>query len=211
MIMIDDPTLIAPPLRVAILIFDEVEVLDLAGPFEVFGVTRRPNGTPAFDVVTVALKPGAILTRNGLSILPAHCPATLGVIDILVVPGGYGTRQLLVDAETLDFIRSASAAASVTLSVCTGALLLAAAGLLSGKAAATHWAAIDELRALAPDANVHPYARIADNGALILSAGISAGIDAALYVVARCFGEPQADHTARYMDYQRGVGSIITA
>lgn len=195
-------------LRVAILIFDDVDVLDFTGPFEVFGVSRSKDGEFAFDVVTVALKPGAIVARNGLTVIPVCTPSTLKAVDILVIPGGFGTRRLLADAATLDLIRSIAVRAKITLSVCTGALLLAAAGLLSGKAATTHWAAIDELRVLAPDAIIHADARIVDNGDLILSAGISAGIDAALHIVARCLGESQADETSRYMDYQRGVGPI---
>jgi transcriptional regulator GlxA family with amidase domain len=199
------------PARVAILLFDEVEVLDFAGPFEVFAVTRQADGAAAFEVVTVAVKPGPIVARNGLRITPAASAATVGPIDILVIPGGFGTRALLADVPTLDFIRSASAGAALTLSVCTGALLLATAGLLRGKAATTHWAAIDELRALAPGTTIHPDARIVDNGRLVLSAGVSAGIDAAFHIVARWLGESQAAHTARYMDYQRGLGPVVTA
>src|SRR5690349_19600272 len=184
------------PLQVAILLFDEVEVLDFAGPFEVFSVARSAAGEPAFAVVTFALRAGPVVARNGLTVLPTCTPDTLGPVDILVVPGGFGTRRELGNPAMLDFIRATSASASLTLSVCTGALLLGAAGLLEGKGATTHWAAMDELRALDCGAKLHPEARLVDNGALIVSAGVSAGIDAALYAVSHLCGEAAARQAA---------------
>lgn len=189
------------PLRVAILLFDDVEVLDFAGPFEVFGVARAESGDPAFRVVTVALRPGPVVARNDLTILPTCTPDTLGDVDVLVIPGGFGTRRELTNPAMLDFIRAASASAGLTLSVCTGALLLGAAGLLAGRGATTHWAAMDELRALDCGATLHPEARLVDNGALITAAGVSAGLDAALHIVSRIYGEATARRTARYMQY----------
>ena len=189
------------PLRVAILLFDEVEVLDCAGPFEVFAVAHSEAGDPAFEVVTVALRAGPVVARNGLTVLPACTPDGLGQVDILVVPGGFGTRRELNNPATLDFVRATSASAGVTLSVCTGAMLLGAAGLLEGKGATTHWAAMDELRALDCGAELHPEARVVDNGAVITAAGVSAGIDAALYLVGRIYGAATARRTARYMQY----------
>lgn len=191
----------ANPLRVAILLFDEVEVLDFAGPFEVFAVARAASGEAAFEVVTVALRSGPVVARNALTILPTCAADQLGPVDIFVVPGGFGTRRELHNQAMLDFIRATSAAAGLTLSVCTGALLLGAAGLLAGRGATTHWAAMDELRALDSGATLHPEARLVDNGALVTAAGVSAGIDAALHVVARLRGEAAARQTARYMQY----------
>ena len=195
------PAVDGTPWRVAILLFDEVEVLDFAGPFEVFSVARSAAGEPAFEVVTFALRAGPVVARNGLTVLPTCTADQLGRVDILVVPGGFGTRRELLNAAMLDFLRAASAAAGLTLSVCTGALLLGAAGLLAGRGATTHWAAMDELRALDCGATLHPESRLVDNGALITAAGVSAGIDAALHVVARLCGEPAARQAARYMQY----------
>ena len=188
-------------MRVAILLFDEVEVLDFAGPFEVFSVARPEAGDLAFEVVTVALGAGPVVARNGLTILPGCTPDMLRDIDILVVPGGAGTRREQGNPAMIDFLRAASASAGLTMSVCTGALLLGAAGLLKGLRATTHWAAMDELRALDCGAELHPEARIIDNGGLITAAGVSAGIDAALHVVSRCCGDATAGQTARYMQY----------
>ena len=189
--------------RVAILLFDDVEVLDFAGPFEVFSVAgrRAGRGDPVFLVSTVAARSGPIVARNGLTVIPHFTIADCPPAEILVVPGGYGSRALLADRELLDWVRRRDAEAELTLSVCTGALVLGAAGLLDGLEATTHQGALDELRRWAPAATVRPDARIVDNGRVILSGGISAGIDMSLHVVARLIGMEQAIETARYMEY----------
>ena len=202
------PDLESRPLRVAILIFDDVEVLDFAGPFEVFGVARASSGEFTCEVFTVALEQREIIARNGLRIVPHHIAADLGAVDILVVPGGFGTRRELTNPAMLEFIRTASSAAALTLSVCTGSLLLGAIGLLAGRSATTHKDAMDELRTLNCGANILPDARIVDNGRIVTSAGISADIDAALYIVARLFGQPSAAETARYMQYDWNYRSV---
>ena len=188
--------------RVAILLFDDVEVLDFAGPLEVFGVARATDGGAAFEVVTIALHPGEVIARNDLRVVPTCRTSELTDVDILVVPGGLGTRREMTRPAMLDFIRTASNSADLTLSVCTGALLLGAAGLLEGRSATTHRDAMGELRALDSGAEILPDARIVDNGRLIISAGVSAGIDAALHIVSRLLGPDAAAQTARYMQYE---------
>jgi transcriptional regulator GlxA family with amidase domain len=184
---------------VAILLFDEIEVLDFAGPFEVFGVTGGAQGLYQVTTVAQALRP--VIARNGLSINPAHSFASLPQVDILVLPGGYGTRREKGCAATLDFIRNKTAYAGIALSVCSGALLLAKAGLLAGLHATTHRGALAELAQDEPGCIVLPDARVVDNGKFVLSAGISAGIDASLYIVARQHGQDVAHTTAAYMEY----------
>jgi transcriptional regulator GlxA family with amidase domain len=184
-----------------ILLFDDVEVLDFAGPFEVFGVAGARPGPPAFQVRTVALKPGPVTARNGLSVNPTHVVGAAPIADLVVVPGGYGTRREMHNPAMLAHIRTANAVAKMMLSVCTGSLLLARAGLLTGLAATTHADAMDELRALGTDFQVRPDARVVDNGRVITSTGISAGIDMALYVVGRLLGQAAAEETAAYMQY----------
>lgn len=189
------------PMRVAVLVFDDVEVLDFAGPFEVFGVARDFTGELAFQVITVALGSSEIIARNGLRIVP-HCEAAeCGPVDVLVVPGGVGTRRELRNPAMIEFIGTVSNATTITMSVCTGSLLLGAAELLVGLSATTHRDAVDELHALNCGADILANARIVDNGRIVTSAGISAGIDAALYVVARLIGYPSAVQTAHYMQY----------
>jgi transcriptional regulator GlxA family with amidase domain len=188
--------------RVAILLFDDVEVLDFAGPFEVFSITRSHAGEAAFDVITVALEPGEVAARGNLRVVPTMRATELGNADILVVPGGFGARREMAKSETVAFVRRVSGSAEIVLSVCTGALLMGAAGLLHGQGATTHWAAMDELTALDTGAEIYPDARIVDNGRIIVSAGVSAGIDAALHVVARLLGPEEAKATAAMMQYE---------
>jgi transcriptional regulator GlxA family with amidase domain len=184
---------------VAIILFDDVEVLDFAGPFEVFGVTGGAAGL--YRVMTVAETSRPVIARNNLSVNPEYSFATMPHADILVLPGGFGTRRERNRPAMLDFIREKAAAAEVVISVCTGALLLAKAGLLAGRWATTHHGALAQLALDAPDCLVLPEARVVDNGKIILSAGISTGIEACLYVVARQHGDPVADATATYMEY----------
>ena len=175
-------------------------MLDFAGPFEVFGVTgKRENASP-FHVVTVAERPGVVRARNGLAVTPTHAFADCPEPDVLVVPGGYGTRREMHNERVVDWIRAMAKGAEVTLSVCTGALLLARAGLLDGLEVTTHHGALDLLAATAPRAAVRADRRFIDNGRIVTSAGISAGIDAALHVVARLLGQSQARETATYME-----------
>jgi transcriptional regulator GlxA family with amidase domain len=188
--------------KVAILIFDEVEILDFCGPFEVFGVTRSlQKEEHLFDVYTVAEHARPVHARNGLSVNPNYTFADCPPPDILLVPGGQGTRTQIHNETLIAWVQAQATRVELLLSVCTGALVLAQAGLLTGLEATTHYRAFDELRALAPDTTLCPDKRYVDNGKIILSAGISAGIDMSLYVVARLFGAEQANKTARHMQY----------
>ena len=187
--------------NVAILIFNDVEVLDFCGPFEVFSATGRSRDALPFRVFTVAENSGAITARNGLSVNPAFTFADCPAPDILVVPGGYGTRRLLENERVLDWIREQSVRVELLLSVCTGSLLLAKAGLLNGAEATTHHLALELLRQLAPAAIVRPDKRFIDNGRVIVAAGVAAGIDMSLHVVARLLGMEEALATAQYIEY----------
>ena len=191
-----------PTIRdLGILLFPDVEVLDFCGPFEVFSVANRFVDPPAFNVFTVAEKPGPVTARNGLSINPhwslSECPPA----DVLLVPGGQGTRSEMHNAGLIAWIKQRSQDAELVLSVCTGALLLAKAGLLDGIEATTHHGAIELLRQTAMNTKVHTDRRFVDNGRIICSAGIAAGIDMSLHVVARLLGAEVADKTARQMEY----------
>ena len=185
---------------VGILVFDEVEVLDFAGPFEVFAVTNSLNQDAVFSTYTLAESPAAIRARNGLEILPTRTLESAAPA-ILVVPGGFGTRPLLRRPALLDWIRRTAGAAELVVSVCTGSLVLGAAGLLDGLTATTHFAALDELRAIAPRAEVVGDRRFIDHGKIVTAAGISAGIDVSLHVVGRLLGPEVARRTADYMEY----------
>ncbi|PSB34771.1 DJ-1/PfpI family protein [Chlorogloea sp. CCALA 695] len=187
--------------NVAILIFDDVEILDFCGPYEVFGVTGKQNNSQPFNVYTVAEHSKPILARNKLSINPQYAIANCPPSDILLVPGGFGTRQQMHNFVLIDWIRQSYLHSELLLSVCTGALLLAKAGLLENLAATTHHLAIDLLKEVAPNTEIRAGDRFVDNGKIILSAGISAGIDMSLYVVAKLLGKEEAIKTAEYMEY----------
>jgi transcriptional regulator GlxA family with amidase domain len=189
--------------NVAILLFDNVEVLDFAGPFEVFAVADELRGHTDFNVVTVALTRGTVRAVNGLKVLADYtledCPAP----DVLLVPGGEGTRKLLNQPALLEWLRIKSRTAEIVASVCTGALVLGKAGLLDGLRVTTHHQCLDALREVAPAAIVDSSRRFHDNGKFCTAAGISAGIDLSLHLVARLLGPEAADSTASYMEYER--------
>jgi transcriptional regulator GlxA family with amidase domain len=190
-----------PPRNVAVLLFDEVEVLDFAGPFEVFSVAGRRDGLDPFDVYTVAETARPVLARNGLSVNPRYTIENAPAPAILVVPGGFGTRREMHNPVLLEWIQRVAAVNEITFSVCTGALLLGRAGLLDGRRATTHFGALRELEQAAPLATVAEHVKVVDNGRIVTSAGISAGIEAALHLVGRIMGLPHAIETARYMEY----------
>ena len=198
-------------MNVAILLFENVEVLDFAGPFEVFSRTRlvpgvesrRSDESAPFYVFTVAKSQKQLAATGGLLVTPEFSFSKHPEIDLLVVPGGFGTRPLLSDEETLEWIRKTSAAAKLTTSVCTGALLLSKAGLLNERQATTHWSALELLESISPHTKVLRDSRFVDSGNVITSAGVSAGIDMSLHIVERLFGKGVADETAHYIEYRR--------
>jgi len=188
--------------NVAILLFDDVEVLDFAGPFEVFAVSFDAHNVRLFNVYTVSETGETVSARNGLSVNPTYSFATCPKPDIILVPGGQGTRPLINHAATIDWIRRQNEKTELTLSVCTGALLLAKSGILSGLSATTYHTAFDMLAELAPDVTLRPGERWVDNGKVVTSAGVSAGIDMALHIVGRLHGVEQSIRTARHMEYE---------
>lgn len=198
------------PLQVAILVFDQVEVLDFAGPYEVFTTASRvhqrpcdeaPSGRSAlFEVRAVARTREPVRARAGLQVLPDADFNACSQVDVLIVPGG------VVDAaqqcpDTLAWIARLAGTAQITASVCTGCFLLAASGVLRTERVTTHWEDLDDLRRQFPRLEVCDTVRWVDLGTLITSAGISAGMDMSLHLVERLGGEALALRTARQMDY----------
>ena len=194
-----------PTWSVGILIFDDVEVLDFCGPFEVFATAVRGAdagaGAGPFQVWTVAETAAVVRCRGGLLVQPHHTIADHPPLDLLVVPGGWGTRRAVDNPSLLDWIAAQDRQTTLTLSVCTGAFLLAARGLLDGRPATTHWASLDRLAETHPAVEVRRDVRYVDAGHVVTSAGVSAGIDMALYVVSRLLGPAAARATARRMEY----------
>ncbi|MES2211317.1 MAG: DJ-1/PfpI family protein [Chloroflexota bacterium] len=198
--------------RVGILLFDDVEVLDFAGPFEVFSVAsrlvERTGASAAFEVVTVGAG-SPVRARHGLIVTPGYRMGEEPPIDVLVIPGGV-VSGALADARTIEWIASRAAIAGLTTSVCTGAFLLAEAGLLDGRPATTHWEDLDDLAAAYPHVLVRREVPWVDDGDIVTSAGISAGIEMSLHVVACLHGAELASATARQMDYSAGEFGTAT-
>lgn len=187
--------------NVAILLFPDVEVLDFAGPFEVFSATSEAVKPGAFAVHTVAHDADGIRARNGLFILPGDTFESVPPPEVVVVPGGAGTREAMEDPETMQWLAEVGAAAEVVLSVCTGVRLLAKLGWLEGLRATTHHSVLDELRRTYPNTAWTADARFVDNGHIVTAGGVAAGIDASLHVVARLLGVEFARSAARYIEY----------
>jgi transcriptional regulator GlxA family with amidase domain len=196
--------------NVAILLFDDAEVLDFCGPFEVFSTTNELQHERLLRVFTVALSTRVVRARNGLRVVPDYTLAGCPRPDIVVVPGGQGTRAARNEEQIIAWLQRCAGSAELLLSVCSGALILARAGLLEGLTATTHHEVLEELRSSAPRTRVVGERRYIDNGRIIVSAGISAGIDMCLYVVTRLFGAAVARQTAAYMEYACPYPAVFT-
>jgi len=201
--------------NIAIVLFDRVEVLDFAGPFEVFsscGAHGEHKGH--YNVYTVAER-NPVIARGGLSISPSYLFENCPKPDIFLVPGGggytdsgvpFGSRKEMDNPIMLQWVTKQNETAELVLSVCTGSLILGKAGLLDGLRATTHWKAIDQLKAAAPNTTIVDDKRWVDNGRVISSAGVSAGIDMSLYVIEKLLGKAVASETARSMQYDHWQG-----
>jgi transcriptional regulator GlxA family with amidase domain len=187
--------------NIGILLFSDVEELDAVGPWEVLSHWTRNHPEDGFSVTTLSRFGGLIECANGLT-LQAHCSyAEAPALDVLVYPGGRGTRPQLRDEVQLEWVRRQRAEVPLMTSVCTGSLVYAAAGLLRGRPATTHWSALDELAALDPTIELRPDDRFVDDGDVVTSAGISAGIDMALHLVRRLAGDDRAREVRREIQY----------
>ena len=192
--------------QVGIVVYEEVEVLDFCGPFEVFSVTRlneekRREEPSPFNAFLVAETKSSVVATGGMKVVPDHDLDSCPHLDILLVPGGWGFRHQMNNERLLKWIADRSRQVETLTSVCTGALLLGKAGLLDGKRATTHWRFLESMQELFPKVTVEKRLHFVEEGALFSSAGISAGIDMSLRVVARYYGGAVARATARHMEY----------
>lgn len=194
-------------MNVGIYVFDDVEVLDACGPFEVFSTAARikardnKNAAKPFEVFTVADRMRTVRARGGLQIVPSHDFLNHPKIDLFLVPGGVVTAELERD-EVIGWLTRTAKSAELVASVCTGAFLLAKGGLLDGKRATTHWEDLEDLQKMFPKVKVEAEERWIDEDRVVSSAGISAGLDMSLHLVRRIEGEELAVRTARQMDYR---------
>lgn len=186
--------------RIGIYLFDQVEELDAVGPWEVFGMWARACPGEA-ELVAFAGSPGPVRGAKGLTLHADHGIDDVGPLDVLVYPGGAGTRPHVKDADQLAWVRAQRSRVPLMTSVCTGSLVYAAAGLLAGRPATTHWAALDRLAEIDPTIDVRRDDRFVDDGDVVTSSGVSAGIDMALHLVARLAGTERARQVRRDMQY----------
>jgi transcriptional regulator GlxA family with amidase domain len=187
------------PIRIAVALFPDAEELDFAGPWEVLSYWARNWPDDGIEVFTVADSLEPVRCAKGLRVLPDRTWDDAGAIDVLVYPGGIGTRRQLADTAVLDRLRALSSDGTLMTSVCTGALVYAATGLLDGRPATTYWSQLEYLPTLGTDIEVRPEARFVDSGEVVTAAGVSAGIDMALHLVRRLhFGE-------RAREVRRGI------
>jgi transcriptional regulator GlxA family with amidase domain len=192
---------------VAILIFPNVEILDFCGPYEVFSAThlnpaRRREEPSPFEVFLVAETKNTITTTGGLKVIPDYTLEECPAFHILVVPGGWAVRKEIGNERLIRWISDRARETETVASVCTGAMLLGRPGLLDKRRATTHWGSLNWMRESFPNVIGEDKFHVIEEGNIITSAGISAGIDMALHVVMKYCGEAVARETARYMEYR---------
>ena len=186
---------------IGVYLFDGAEELDWAGPWEVLAAWACQWPADGVDVFTVAAEAKPVACAKGLRVIPDHTWETSPPIDVLLVPGGQGTRSLVGDEAALAWVRGHAERGALVTSVCTGASVLAAAGILRGRPAATYWASFEWLAQLDPTIELRRNDRFVDSGEVITAAGVSAGIDMALHLVARLHSVERAKDVRRYIQY----------
>ena len=187
--------------RIGVSLFDGAEELDWAGPWEVLAAWSKQHPDDDVEVFTVAQHDGVVTCAKGLKVVPDHTWDSAPPIDVLVYPGGRGTRRQIGDEVITGWLRKTAADARLMTSVCTGSLVYADAGLLNGRPATTHWGSLDRLGELGDRVEVRPDDRFVDDGDVITAAGVSAGIDMALHLIARLVSVERAREVRRYIQY----------
>jgi len=188
-------------MRIGVYLFDGAEELDWAGPWEVLAAWAEQYPDDGVEVFTVARQHRDVRCAKGLRVRADYTWQDVPAIDVLVYPGGRATRDHLGDTEVRQWLQRLRDGETLVTSVCTGALVLADAGLLDGAPATTHWSDVDELASLGQGIQVRGDERFVDNGRVITAAGVSAGIDMALHLVARLHSPERARAVRRYIQY----------
>lgn len=184
---------------IGILLYPDAEELDWAGPWEVFNMATAD--LDEVRVVTLAESPEAVRSWNGLRVLPDYELSNAPALDLIVVPGGLGSRKEMENPVLVDWLAEVGSRCEWIASVCTGSLLLQAAGLTAGRQVTTHWAMIEEFRRLSPESTVLEGVRYVRDGNLVTAAGVSAGIDMSLWLVGQIWDVERARNTQRMMEY----------
>ncbi len=190
--------------HIGILLFSDVEELDAVGPWEVLSAWTQFFPDDGFDVTCLSHSGGLVRCAKGLVVQAEHSYADAPELEVLIYPGGQGTRPHLTDESQLDWVRRQRQDVPLLASVCTGSLVFAAAGILHGRPATTHWASLDHLGRLDRSIDVRRDDRFVDDGDIVTSAGISAGIDMALHLVKRLAGAERAEQICHAIQYEAG-------
>lgn len=188
-------------MRISLVCFDGMEELDLVGPWEVLRMWQLQHPDDGVEVFTASLHGETVTCAKGMQIVTDMNIADVGEVDVLLMPGGRGTRPLVKDKHVLDLVNGFAGNGTLMTSVCTGSLIFAAAGLLSGRPATTHWSAMDLLAKLDETIELRPDDRFVDDGMVVTSSGVSAGIDMALHLVARLHSPARARQVKRDIQY----------
>jgi len=188
-------------MRIGLVCFDEMEELDLVGPWEVLRMWQIQHPEDGVEVFTASLDGETVTCAKGMRIVTDMPTAEMGEVDVLLLPGGRGTRALMTDDAALDFIRAHAGNGTLMTSVCTGSLVFAAAGLLENRPATTYWSALDLLQSLDDTIEIRADDRFVDSGEVITASGVSAGIDMALHLVARLHSTERAKQVRREIQY----------
>ena len=194
-------------MNVAIFVYEGVEILEFGGPAEVFqsaGARVGDEDITPFNVYTVAAAAGSVISQGFITIVPQFTIENCPKPDIIVFPGG-STRSSVDNPKVIAWTQAAAKDFAILMSVCTGAFILAKAGLLDGREATTWYGKIEDLKKAAPQTKIHTGTRYVDNGQIVTTAGVSAGIDGALHLVSRLYGEDAAHGVAKYMEYDKWV------
>ncbi len=186
---------------VGILLFEDVDLLDFGGPLEVFSLSKEVARECIFEVFTIAQTVQSIRTFNGLRVIPDYDFDTHPPIDILVLPGGIGTKSQAKNKTSQDWILRNHRLSQATFTVCTGFRLIAGLGLLNNRPATTHWDHLKELEASTHNTKIVSDCRYVDDGDMLTSAGISAGIDLSLYIVQKFYSHEHAEGIRKYMEF----------
>ncbi|HXV72484.1 MAG TPA: DJ-1/PfpI family protein [Acidimicrobiia bacterium] len=188
-------------MRIALICFDDMEELDLVGPWEVLRMWQLQYPDDGVDVFTASLDGETVTCAKGMKIVTDMAVTAVDDVDVLLMPGGRGTRSLIAREPVLDLVRLRSKAGTLMTSVCTGSLVYAAAGILADRPATTHWSALDLLARLDPTIDLRPDDRWVDSGEVVTASGVSAGIDMALHLIKRLHSEERARLVKKDIQY----------
>jgi len=188
-------------MRFALICFDDMEELDLVGPWEVLRMWQLQYPDDGVEVFTASLDDATVTCAKGMKIVTDMSTSEMGEVDVMLMPGGRGTRALLKREPVLDLVRAHSDGGTLMTSVCTGSLVYAAAGILANRPATTHWVATDLLAQLDPSIELRPDDRWVDSGEVVTASGVSAGIDMALHLIKRLHSEERARQVKRDIQY----------